>query len=187
MSKTLAILANVIANNTALTGTTQETVMLQNTANPFFVGWLANGEAPAILTVTRNGSIVQYLNCTDGALFIEAPVPMNDGSFCTTTCRNVRDWDYALRGLALNGQLTVGDIVEVKANGYYVSARLEVTEVAVAPSWSSYGVRQPVENVLVTVRADSKRYYGDNGYYVAQATGKTDCITGLVEAELSRW
>jgi hypothetical protein len=185
MSKNaLSILAK-ITNTTANTANNQENTV--NT-NPFPAAWLAEGETAAILTVTRDGVIVQYVHCTDGAMFIEAPVPTNDGGRCITTVRNVRDWDYQLRNLALNGHLQIGDLVEVKAGaGYMPIVRLEITEVSVAPWWSSYGVRQPVENVLVTVRGNSRRFYGDGGYYCASVSGVTDRITGLVEADLSRW
>lgn len=182
-NNTLSILAKI--TNTALTGTAEETVM-QN-ANPFPAAWLTTVEIPAILTVTRAGSIVQLMHCTDGAMFIDAPVPTSDGSRYVPEVRNVRDWDYVLRNLLLNGLIQVNDLVEVKANGYHAVARLSFTEVNVAPWWSRDGVRQPVENILVTGRANSQRYYGDGGYYCAQVTGTTHPVTGLVEAELSRW
>ena len=189
MSKNaLTILANVLANTTtANTANNQENVM-NAYANPFPANWFATAETAVILTVTRLDSIVQYAHCTTGALFVEGHCPSSDGGFWSNETRNVRDWDYVVRTLALNGHLQVGDLVEVKAGaGYMPVARFEVTEASVAPSWSSYGVRQPVENVLVTVRGNSCRFYGDGGYYCALVTGATDRITGLVEADLSRW
>jgi hypothetical protein len=187
-NRTLSILAAIVnANiNTALTGTTEETVM-NAYANPFPTAWLAANETGVILTVTRNGNVVQYAHCTDGAMFIEAPVPTNDGSRYVPEVRNVRHWDYLVRLLALNAHLQVGDLVEVKSNTYHAVARFEITEVTLAPKWSEYGVRQPVENKLVTVRGNSHRFYGDGGYYCAQVTGTTHPVTGLVEANLSRW
>jgi hypothetical protein len=183
-NSTLSILAKI--TNTALTGNTQENVM-QNT-NPFPAAWLVENETPVTVTVTRNGSTIAACHATDGAAFIEAPVPTNDGGRCITTVRNTRDWDYVVRGLLLNGLVQLGDLVEVKqANAWSPVARLEFIEVTLAPVWSRDGIRQPVENKMVVARANSKRYYNDGGYWADRVTGTTDPVTGLVEAELSRW
>lgn len=181
MSKTLAILAT----NTALTGTTEETVMQ---SNPFPANILVDDEIPVVLTVTRNGSIVQYAHCTTGAYEVEVPYPVADSGRHFSTIRNTRDWDYAMRSLALNGLLEAGDVIEVKqANAWSAVARLEVVGCSLAPKWSEYGIRQPIEHVLVELTVNSRRYHGDNGGWCSRITGWTHPVTGLVEANLSRW
>lgn len=190
MSKTLQILANIV-NTTATTATTPENPMNEY-LTPFPANWLAPEEIPAVLTVTRKGSVVQYLSCTHGAMFIDAAVP-EERSFMAytrfTEVRNTRDHDYVLRLLALNGQLQAGDIVEVKAtnSGYMPVERVEITDLDFPPYWRLCGVRQPVENVLVSVQFRRCRYYGEVGGWSDRFTGKTDPVTGIVEPDLSRW
>ena len=186
-TKTLSILSK-IANTTALTGNTQEIAMNTENNNPFPANWLEANETPTVLTVTRGGRTVEYIHCTQGSCFLDTQFPSNDGGRWPVEVRNIRDWDYKMRELALNGRLQLGDIIEVgQPSSSFWTARYEVEFFEVAPWWSRSGVRQPVENVLVTVGLKSCRHWQDRGGWHSRFTGTTDPITGQVEPDLSRW
>ena len=177
----------ILATAPALTGTNTETAMNAYVA-PIPAAYLETNETPVVLTVNRAGACIAYLHATTGCEYIDAPVPTSDGSRYIPETRNYRDWDYVLRTLLLNNQLQVGDIVEVKAStGWTPVARLQFTEVDVASSWSRDGIRQPAAYKMVTGRADSKRYYGDGGYWCGRVTGLTNEVTDIVTPDLSRW
>jgi len=190
-TKTLQILARIAKNTTPATTANNPENPMNEYLTPFPTAWLAPTETAAILTVTRKGSIVQYLNCTDGAQYIDAPVP-EERSFMAgtrmTEVRNTRDHDYITRLLALNGQLEVGDIIEVKSStGYMPVERVEITDLDFPSYWRYCGVKQPIENILVSIGFRRCRYYGEVGGWSDRFTGKTDPVTGIVEPDLSRW